>query len=571
MPVADTTPHGFDVLNLHTHGMHVSPKGHSDNVLLNLFPSDSPKHTVHHCKQQIAPDPITKADCAQGQWPMLVNLPNQHPSGTYWYHTHKHGAVALHLASGLSGALIVQDYQNGLESLPQVASLVGTANEKVMLLQQIAFGPSSPAPAPTPAPSCPAATPTPPPPPPPTPPTGTQYVNCWGVYNHPISCKYDSQFVASSSANAQFSVNGQFNPVITMQQGQPQLWRMVNTTPAQVMPVCLVPLTGTSTTPPALYVLAADGTPVHHKKAPSGSLAFQLQTPVSNVVENPLGLANNEFQFLAPGQRLDLLVQPSNQGQFVLWSAQSVTQLGQLCPTSLSPSQLGALQSNVVAFVNVTANSGTPPANPIPSQAQLNQLYNPTSVHGHQHTPTAPTQGVVFGFTNASYTPTDKNCPINSKIGGASVVNGRPFYEGRIQRRLQLNQADMWGVQSAVDTHMFHIHTNPFQMVTRGNVKYPFPIWRDTALINCSPVASGGSNCAFLAGLTSQFVDSNGNPTTAYGEVVQFVSRAVDFTGPIVMHCHNTEHEDNGMMELVEITDAKGDSSTAKPGEKHKH
>ena len=33
-----TNPHGFDVLNLHTHGLHVSPISPSDNVLLNIFP-----------------------------------------------------------------------------------------------------------------------------------------------------------------------------------------------------------------------------------------------------------------------------------------------------------------------------------------------------------------------------------------------------------------------------------------------------------------------------------------------------------------------------------------------------
>ncbi|WP_158595928.1 multicopper oxidase domain-containing protein [Oleomonas cavernae] len=36
-------------------------------------------------------------------------------------------------------------------------------------------------------------------------------------------------------------------------------------------------------------------------------------------------------------------------------------------------------------------------------------------------------------------------------------------------------------------------------------------------------------------------------------EIVQFLSRAVDFTGAMVLHCHNVDHEDNGMMELVEI------------------
>jgi len=34
----DTRPHSFNTTNLHTHGLHVSPKGNSDNVLLAIGP-----------------------------------------------------------------------------------------------------------------------------------------------------------------------------------------------------------------------------------------------------------------------------------------------------------------------------------------------------------------------------------------------------------------------------------------------------------------------------------------------------------------------------------------------------
>jgi FtsP/CotA-like multicopper oxidase with cupredoxin domain len=570
-PFIDTVPHGFDVLNLHTHGMHVSPKAYSDNVLLNLFPDSAPDKVVSQCKKQLKGDPITKNMCAKGKWPMLVQLPNKHPSGSYWYHTHKHGAVALQLASGISGAIIVQDYKNGLESLPGVEAVVKTAGEKIMLIQQIPFA------TPVTSGASSSANATPPIP----------VVNCWGVYGNPVSCK-GSQPIVPNTTNSQLSVNGQFNAVVTMQTNEAQLWRLVNTTPANVMPVCLIPLNGTGSSSsssavapsaPALYVLAADGNPVAIPKPKAKQLPFQLGSPVFDVVSNPQGLVNNEFQFLAPGQRLDLMVKaPAQPGQYVLWNGGGATQMSQLCPSSLSVSDLGSNQSNLVAFVNVItapANSGV--NKKVPSQADLNNLYLPKPVNTASDTPAAPTQGVVFGFTNVSFSPDDKNNGTKSKIGGTSVINGRPFYEGQVQRRLQLNQADRWSVQSAADTHMFHIHTNPFQILTRGNLNYPFPVWRDTALINCSPAASGfndGSyqNCTFPAGLTKQFMSpsnsgassstnsSNSNQSYVanngkYGEILQFVSRAVDFTGAIVMHCHNTEHEDNGMMELVEITD----------------
>ncbi len=78
MDGAMTEPHGFNTTNLHFHGMHVSPSGNSDNVLLEI----SPGRHFHY----------------------EVKIPHDHPAGTYWYHAHKHGSSALQLGSGLAGS-----------------------------------------------------------------------------------------------------------------------------------------------------------------------------------------------------------------------------------------------------------------------------------------------------------------------------------------------------------------------------------------------------------------------------------------------------------------------------------
>ncbi len=149
--------------------------------------------------------------------------------------------------------------------------------------------------------------------------------------------------------------------------------------------------------------------------------------------------------------------------------------------------------------------------------------------------PELPTQGAVFGFTNHEFAPID---------GGASVINARVFNPIRSQRNLALKQVDLWSAQSAVGTHMFHIHINSFQLVSRGQVNYPFPIWRDTLLVETQS-------------------DKEGN--AKIGEIVQFLQKPLDYTGALVMHCHNVFHEDNGMMELVNILPS---SSNHKPAHK---
>lgn len=67
--------------NLHTHGLVVSPQGNSDNPFIAVEPGDT--------------------------FDYRVDLPEDHPTGVFWYHPHGHGKVADQLFGGLYGAIIV--------------------------------------------------------------------------------------------------------------------------------------------------------------------------------------------------------------------------------------------------------------------------------------------------------------------------------------------------------------------------------------------------------------------------------------------------------------------------------
>jgi len=69
--------------NLHVHGLHVTPLGSGDNVLLAIDPGDTFEYAY--------------------------DLPADHPPGVYWYHPHHHGNTAEQVAAGLYGAIIVED------------------------------------------------------------------------------------------------------------------------------------------------------------------------------------------------------------------------------------------------------------------------------------------------------------------------------------------------------------------------------------------------------------------------------------------------------------------------------
>ncbi|MDQ4068370.1 MAG: multicopper oxidase family protein [Actinomycetota bacterium] len=74
--------------NIHYHGMHVSPLGDSDNVFRTFAPNTTSRSTVQ--------------------------VPANHPAGTYWYHVHFHGDSELQVNGGLSGLLIVDGVENVL-------------------------------------------------------------------------------------------------------------------------------------------------------------------------------------------------------------------------------------------------------------------------------------------------------------------------------------------------------------------------------------------------------------------------------------------------------------------------
>ncbi len=105
MPPDHNTPHHFNTINLHTHGLHVSPS--QDDVITPIPPGTSKTY--------------------------VYDIPDDHPCGTFWYHAHKHGATAMHLMSGMAGLIIVEgevDNDPGVAEAAQVDFVIQEINLK---------------------------------------------------------------------------------------------------------------------------------------------------------------------------------------------------------------------------------------------------------------------------------------------------------------------------------------------------------------------------------------------------------------------------------------------------------
>ncbi|MEP3197437.1 MAG: multicopper oxidase domain-containing protein [Lentilitoribacter sp.] len=101
--------HGINTTNLHTHGLHVSPNKDTsgeydaDNVFVSVVPENQLVSCSDVCGESVA------STFRRKNTKYRFELGDDHPSGTYWYHAHKHGSTAQQVGAGLSGPIIVAD------------------------------------------------------------------------------------------------------------------------------------------------------------------------------------------------------------------------------------------------------------------------------------------------------------------------------------------------------------------------------------------------------------------------------------------------------------------------------
>lgn len=108
--------------------------------------------------------------------------------------------------------------------------------------------------------------------------------------------------------------------------------------------------------------------------------------------------------------------------------------------------------------------------------------------------------------------------------GMVFMIDGRAFDHERVDIRSRLGTTEEWTVRNDADMdHSFHLHTNPFRVVATNGQAIAFRGWEDTVNIRA-------------------------------GESVTLRIRFADFPGRTVYHCHILEHEDLGMMGVVEVT-----------------
>jgi FtsP/CotA-like multicopper oxidase with cupredoxin domain len=315
---------------------------------------------------------------------------------------------------------------------------------------------------------------------------------------------YDSVTTDSSA----FLLNGAFQPTIVMRPGEVQNWHFINT--ASFYPFNPV-LDGHT-----MLMYAKDGNVLR------GSFK-----PVNK--ETSAGFSNQQWPggALYPGNRNSVIVKASaTPGTYYLRSMASAP--------SHSP------ENEIVARIVV---EGAPMETAVPSAADLPRYddHNPITdaelaSHGGKQrnlvlailpssdpriaSPIPAGEDWVIplgdgadGFANTVFAsgdagPTSKLSPFQSSLTATQTV--------------ALDAVEEWTINSLNGyPHPFHIHVND-SYVVKVNGEAVTPYWADTL-----PVPPKGS--------------------------ITFRMRFTDFIGKYVWHCHALDHEDLGMMQLVEV------------------
>jgi FtsP/CotA-like multicopper oxidase with cupredoxin domain len=545
-------------INLHTHGLRISPKGNSDNVLLHIGAGLSNTYTY--------------------------DIRKDHPHGVYWYHPHLHALTSPQTYLGLTGLLIVGradgniplvtenhlpirnlalqynyvfDRKGGLAQLnnpnwPQyVSTLKKPEGDELAkgtyrpLLSPVNFLDSQ---------------------------KGTQHATVWyagklGLYNNRGHFQFIPSNLRSFTADpdsgggnlpadlslpdyerdVQFTVNGQFQPVIKSKPGQTEIWVLSNISDMAYMNV---QLTETATgNHPKIAILGEDGNP-------GTAVRYSVQDEGRRLLIPP---ATRYVIAVTIPEEGDLILEMPSIGE----GARAISETGILYTndgTENPPAVLGSISvlpsatsyndgffifpTQVLAKVIPQGEKGTTVKF---AEGQAIDAPNTGFFDASSVTPDFIRKiDVTGGFINNLANPNDPKAFVYA-FNGAGFPNA-PLIQPR------LDSVEEWQFYNYNnDAHPIHVHVNDFQ-VTR--------IFDPTIGLVVGP----GMWEADTVNLPQPTLLNNPSGDIAVPASLSIRSRFEDYIGTFVMHCHRLNHEDNGLMAVVNIIPAVSTYGVVVPG-----
>jgi L-ascorbate oxidase len=552
-------PHCFNGTNLHSHGLWVSPSGNSDNVLLSINPGVDFEY--------------------------IYNLPSDHPAGTFWYHSHRHGSTALQVSSGMAGALIVRGDRlptptttGDIDVILRNPDLTGM-EDRTLVLQQIQY-------------ACLDA-------------NGRVKVQtaqnplriiAWVCDENDVGVieKYSYPNNGGVPGSVGFgpgewedsgrftTINGLVRPTFQARAGRPERWRLIH---GGVRDTITFGFRKRKANAPVVTALAArDGARFVEENCTGELLSYQQIAADGLTMGQARAVPTSTLQ---PGYRYDALVVFPEAGDYCVVN-ESAPAGGSVSRRPTSRQLLGMVE--VGPGTPVTNTTGLlqdllsavalrilPPDVANKVAGELRDGLKFTSFIPHPDIADSEVTGkqelvffikippVTFGVGNKAIDP------LNFNPNDPNQFNPLPYDPNRIDRALKLGGVDEWTLQSGFVSHPFHIHVNPFQVVSITD-----PSGKDVSLPGAIDNAGGTVDPQYpgLKGVwkdTLWIKDLIEDPGDFPGKLassmytIKVRTRYQRYIGEFVLHCHILDHEDQGMMQNVQIQIQDGAGGLAAP------
>ncbi|MEO1580219.1 MAG: multicopper oxidase domain-containing protein [Pseudomonadota bacterium] len=547
-------PHCFNTTNMHVHGLWVSPTGNSDNVLLSLAPGAKFTHEY--------------------------NIPADHPAGTFWYHPHTHGSTALQVSSGMGGPLIIRGERlPGKDRRGDIDTLLRTKDgapigERILTFTQIAYacGPRGE--------------------------DGSidiqtddegfwvcdeddigmvEGYNQFGMYeNFDTPSGIPDVRIRWEVSGRHTAINGRVIPTIDgVVAGSIERWRLIQAGVSGSVSVSFRKFSGD----PEDLEYSAGSTQQRDSfvaDACTGPEIKQFSIALDGLTRSRINVQGRTM--LHPGYRDDVLVAFPEPGIYCMVDNDA--------PRNENI-RMQEKQRQLLGFVRVSGS-----ADALDGANAEDYMQSFLTAAASNHMPEAVQQSIVSDLSGSvmgleAFVAHDslleaevdnrqtlgfdtfivEDAPKNEFVVGEleitpgklpQLINSSEFTAGRVDRTLTLGNIEEWTLAAFTEGHPFHKHVNPVQIVS---IVDP-----DTG-IDVSKFDSG----SVYAGLSGQWKDTVFLPTNLFGApyVVTIRTHFRRYIGTFVLHCHILDHEDFGMMQVLEVKMPESGSARGRAAHGH--
>jgi len=142
-----------------------------------------------------------------------------------------------------------------------------------------------------------------------------------------------------------------------------------------------------------------------------------------------------------------------------------------------------------------------------------------------QTTNETPVAALAIPSTLQKITPLDttKVTAVRTVVFGQGMINGKLMDMARVDVSTKVGATEIWEIENIVGMdHPFHLHGFQFQVLDRDGVREPYLAWKDMLNIPKHSTA-------------------------------RIIVRYDDYPGKWMFHCHILDHEDHGMMGVLEV------------------